>query len=63
MNRLTNYAFIISILFLISRQTSTKTANWQTIFDGETLNGWQKAGENTESISVENGAIKCAGAR
>ena len=63
MNRLTNYAFIISIIFLISCQTSTKTTNWQTIFDGETLNGWQKAGENTESISVENGAIKCSGAR
>ncbi len=63
MKRITNYLLLVSIVLFVSCQTSTQSTNWQTIFDGETLNGWQKAGENSESISVENGAIKCSGAR
>ncbi|NOR74655.1 MAG: DUF1080 domain-containing protein [Draconibacterium sp.] len=57
------YFLIISVLFLTSCQPETKSGDWQTIFDGETLDGWKKAGENTESISVEDGTIKCAGSR
>lgn len=31
-------------------------ADWMTIFDGKTLNGW-KVGENPESFKVEDGSI------
>ena len=57
------YFLIISVLFLTSCQPQIKSGDWQTIFDGETLDGWKKAGENPESIYVEDGAIKCAGSR
>lgn len=63
MKRISFYFFTISILFLLSCQSETKPGDWQTIFDGETLNGWEKAGENPESISVEDGTIKCSGER
>lgn len=54
------------ILFSLSMSSCTNTTGgdgWQSIFDGETLEGWKKAGENPESITVEDGAIKCSGAR
>ena len=54
--------FILSGL-LFSCQTSTPGYEWKSIFDGKTLDGWKKAAENPESISVENGTIKCAGER
>ena len=57
------YFLIAAILFLTSCQPETKTGDWQTIFDGKTLDGWKKAGENPESITVEEGTIKCAGSR
>ncbi len=63
MKRVLFLFFILSSILFTSCQTPTQSTNWQTIFDSETLNGWKKAGENPESISVENGAIKCSGAR
>ena len=54
--------FIVTLFFL-SCQTEMKTGEWVSIFDGETLNGWKSTVENAESITVEDGAIKCAGAR
>lgn len=63
MNRIFFYVLLFSISLLISCQTTTKTNEWKTIFDGESLDGWKKAGENPESISIEDGAIKCAGER
>ena len=63
MNKLTSGFLVASVIIVISCQTKTQSNGWQTIFDGETLNGWKKAGENPESISVEDGAIKCSGAR
>ncbi|WP_167607269.1 DUF1080 domain-containing protein [Maribellus sediminis] len=53
-------AFLIG---LISCNTQAPVGEWQSIFDGESLNGWQKAAENPESISVEDGMIKCSGKR
>ncbi len=50
-------------LFIVSCQPEMKTGEWVSLFDGETLNGWKKAAENAESITVEDGAIKCSGAR
>jgi hypothetical protein len=64
MKRIINYSLILSVLFLIScKPTPPLSTEWQTIFDGKTLDGWKKAGENSESISVEDGTIKCAGER
>ena len=56
--------FPLIILFVFTAcQNKVPVGEWQTIFDGETLDGWKKAGENPESISVEDGMIKCAGER
>lgn len=63
MKQIINYSLIVAVIFLVSCQTSTQSTDWQTIFDGKTLDGWKKAGENPESISVEDGTIKCAGSR
>ncbi len=53
----------IFVIILFSCQTETKSGEWQTIFDGETLNGWKTATENPGSFSVEDGTIKCSGER
>ncbi|MFW5831398.1 MAG: 3-keto-disaccharide hydrolase, partial [Prolixibacteraceae bacterium] len=53
----------IALLFLFSCESETKSGEWQSLFDGESLSGWTKSTENPESITVENGAIKCAGER
>lgn len=63
MKHIINYSLIFSLIFLISCEKEPVTFDWQTIFDGETLEGWRKSGENQESISVENGTIKCSGER
>lgn len=55
------YPFIFVIL-LMSCQTQP-TGEWQTIFNGENLDGWKKATENPESVTVEDGTIKCSGER
>ena len=54
---------ILLILAITACQNKVPVGEWQTIFDGETLDGWKKAGENPESITVEDGMIKCAGER
>jgi len=52
------------VLVLASCQPSPpKSTEWQTIFDGKSLDGWRKSGENAESIALENGMIKCNGDR
>ncbi len=63
MKQITIYSLLLLFVFTISCKTQPQSTNWQTIFDGETLAGWQQADENPESISVEDGAIKCSGAR
>ncbi len=63
MRKLITFQFFVSLLFLFGCQSENKTGEWQTLFDGETLNGWKKTSENQESITVENGAIKCSGPR
>jgi len=59
------FVLVVSIFFLNSceTKTNTNTGEWQTIFDGKSLDGWKKAGENPESISLEEGTIKCSGSR
>ena len=51
------------VLFLGACNQQAPVGEWQTMFDGETLDGWKKSAENQESIYVEDGAIKCAGDR
>jgi hypothetical protein len=55
---------IVLGIFLVSGCQPTKPSEeWVSLFDGETLNGWKKSAENPESLTVEDGAIKCAGER
>lgn len=50
-------------LFLTACKSQAPTDTWISIFDGETLSGWKKSTENPESLTVEDGAIKCSGPR
>ncbi|QIA08269.1 DUF1080 domain-containing protein [Draconibacterium halophilum] len=54
---------VLILIVFTACQNKVPVGEWQTIFDGETLDGWKKATENPESISVEDGMIKCAGER
>ncbi len=57
-------SFVILIFIaasIVSCNPRAKTGEWQVIFNGKNLDGWKKARENQESITVENGMIKCAG--
>ncbi len=60
-------AGIINIFFVAVLMTACNsqrnTGEWESIFDGKTLKGWKKTAENPESITVENGVIKCSGSR
>ncbi len=59
------YCFIIIVsLMLFACQTSTPetTSEWQSLFDGKSLNGWT-AVENPGTWSVEDGALVCRGER
>ena len=55
------YPFVL-LIFLASCQTKP-SGEWEVIFNGENLDGWKKATENPESITVEEGTIKCSGER
>jgi hypothetical protein len=63
MKQITVYSLLFLFVFTLSCKTQPQSTDWQTIFDGETLTGWKQAGENRESITVEDGTIKCSGAR
>jgi len=43
-------------------QTAPKAGQWQSLFDGKTLNGW-KASENKDTFSVRDGMIIAHGPR
>ncbi|MCK3684808.1 DUF1080 domain-containing protein [Maribellus sp. YY47] len=57
------YLLILVVLIAAACKPSVPTGEWQTMFDGKTLDGWKKASEHPESLSVEDGAIKCSGER
>ncbi|SHI67159.1 protein of unknown function [Tangfeifania diversioriginum] len=63
MKRITIVQILAVALIFTACNPSIKTGEWVSVFDGETLKGWKKSAENPESITVENGAIKCAGPR
>ncbi|HKI88220.1 MAG TPA: family 16 glycoside hydrolase [Draconibacterium sp.] len=52
--------FAITIIFSACRP-QPKTGEWVSVFDGKTLNGWKKTTDNPESLTVEDGTIKCSG--
>jgi len=56
--------FLLPVFFmLISCSPKEINTDWQTIFNGENLEGWKVAAENPERITVEEGTIKCNGER
>ncbi|HZH73871.1 MAG TPA: family 16 glycoside hydrolase [Mariniphaga sp.] len=57
------YFILLLGLVLNSCNNANNSEEWVSIFDGETLKGWKVTDENQESITVEDGAIKCAGDR
>ncbi len=63
MKQISTILLLTILTFLFSCQPKTVNTEWQTLFNGENLDGWKKAGENPESIIVEDGMIKCAGER
>ena len=54
---------IIAAVIITACKSTPPTGEWESLFDGKTLNGWKKSAENAESLSVEDGAIKCSGPR
>lgn len=55
---------LILVTFLFSAcQPKTPVGEWQTMFNGKTLEGWKTSTENPESFVVEDGTIKCSGER
>lgn len=58
---------VVSLLFAcnsqnkIKRSDSNAGAQWISLFDGKTMNGWQES--EGPSFSIENGTIKVAGKR
>ena len=53
----------IVLLIALSACQTKPSGEWEVIFNGENLDGWKKATENPESITVEEGTIKCSGER
>ena len=60
-----NFVRILSLLALLALTTRSLADHheWQSLFDGRTLMGWQSNPENPTSFSVEDGAIKVNGER
>lgn len=63
MNLKKSFLGLLTALILSGCNNETPVGEWQSMFDGESLTGWQTAAENPESISVEDGTIKCSGER
>ena len=59
-----SFLLLFAITLILSAcKPQPQMGEWVTIFDGETLNGWKKTTDSPESLTVENGAIKCSGPR
>ncbi|MFO8001231.1 MAG: family 16 glycoside hydrolase [Marinilabilia sp.] len=63
MRKLTILQITLAFLVFSGCASEKETGEWQDLFDGETLDGWNKSAENPESFKVEDGAIKCSGDR
>jgi len=58
-----SFLLFTALLILASCGQKTPVGKWQSMFDGQSLNGWTKSTENPQSITVEDGSIKCSGDR
>lgn len=57
------YGIFWALLLVVTASfTDEPQADWISIFDGKSLDGW-KASENPSTFSIEDGAIKVAGPR
>jgi len=62
MTRKLVFVLLFSSLILTGCQVGPQKDNWQSLFDGKTLNGW-KASENKDTFSVKDGMIVVDGPR
>src|SRR5262245_32610298 len=66
MSRLVPYVFalMLPIAFVVAAEDRKPDADGLvTIFDGQSLDGWKKAGENQDSMQLKDGAIVANGNR
>ncbi|WP_297092001.1 DUF1080 domain-containing protein [uncultured Draconibacterium sp.] len=54
---------LFATVLINSCKNDLPVGEWHSMFNGQTLEGWKAAEENSESFSVEDGVIKCAGER
>jgi hypothetical protein len=63
MSRLSLLVGIAIVPFLALPVTAEDKPEFVTIFDGQSLKGWKKSGENQDSIQLKDGAIVANGNR
>lgn len=51
------------LFLLLSTTVGLSAGDWQTLFDGKSLDGWKSNDEKPGCFSVEDGAIKVSGGR
>lgn len=56
-------SLIVVVVLLSACTKKPPVGEWQSMFNGETLDGWKTSSENAESFAVEDGMIKCNGER
>ena len=54
--------YILIVLFIMVLQPKCTSDGWISLFDGETMNGWQPS-ENKDSWQIEDGAFVSRGPR
>ncbi len=54
---------IVVVALLSACAQKPPVGEWQSMFDGKTLDGWKTSAENAKSFTVEDGTIKCSGER
>ena len=57
------FVLLFSVFVLTGCQVGPQQGQWQSLFDGKTLNGWQAATENKDTFSVSDGMIVVDGPR
>ena len=62
MARRLSLALLVSLFILSGCQTTPKAHQWQSLFDGKTLDGW-KASENKGTFTIRDGMIVAHGPR
>src|SRR5262245_15274712 len=61
---LTAVFLVVSIAFPVAADEKKPAEDgFTTIFDGKSLDGWKKSGENQDSIQLKDGAIVANGNR